>query len=76
LSIFDAGVETNTALWGAFVVSSAIQLAVLTLPAAAPVFKIARLNRNDWLLIGAMAALPLILVEAMKFLRRRNMLHR
>ncbi len=76
LSLFEPGVQTNSALWGAFIVSSAIQLAVLTLPAAAPIFKVTALSPTDWLLIGAMAVLPLVLVEATKALRRNNKIHR
>jgi Ca2+-transporting ATPase len=76
LSLFQSGAETNSALRGAFFVSLAVQLAVLTVPAVAPIFKVTPLAPNDWGLIGAMAVLPLILVEAMKFLRRRISLAR
>ena len=70
-SIFQSGIETNHALWAAFLVSVAVQLAVLTIPAAAPVFKVTTLALKDWAVIGAMAVMPVLFVEAMKWRRRK-----
>jgi Ca2+-transporting ATPase len=71
LSLFRIGIFTNRALIWAFLFSLVMQLAVLTLPAAWPIFKVAPLPIENWELMAAMMLLPLILVEAMKFLRRK-----
>jgi Ca2+-transporting ATPase len=71
LSLFRLGVGTNHALVWAFLLSLVVQLAVLTVPVAAPVFKIAWLPVEDWALIGILALLPLVIMESIKLLRRR-----
>jgi len=48
-----------------------MQLAVLTLPAAQPIFKVAPLPIENWELMAAMVLLPLIIVEAAKWIKRR-----
>jgi Ca2+-transporting ATPase len=71
LSLFQVGVWTNRPLLLAFSLSLGIQVAVLTVPAAAPVFKVASLPIEEWVLMGAMGILPFLLMELMKALRRR-----
>ena len=71
LSLFQLGVGTNRSLMWAFLVSFAVQVAVLTVLAAAPVFKVAALPIEDWVLMGAMGVLPFLIMEAIKLLRRR-----
>jgi P-type Ca2+ transporter type 2C len=71
LSLFHVGLWTNRPLLLAFSFSLAIQIAVLTVPAAAPVFKVALLPVEDWVLMGAMGMLPFLFMELMKALRRR-----
>ncbi|MDK2745064.1 MAG: cation-translocating P-type ATPase [Nitrospira sp. BO4] len=71
LSLFQVGVQTNRPLLLAFALSLAIQVAVLIVPAAAPIFKIAPLPMEDWALMGAMGVLPLVIMELVKVLRRR-----
>jgi Ca2+-transporting ATPase len=70
LSLFQIGVGTNRALLGAFLLSIAVQVAVLTVPAVSPVFKVAPLPVEDWALMGVMGVLPLVIMEAIKVLRR------
>lgn len=70
LSLFQLGVGTNRALVWAFLLSLVVQVAVLTVPAAAPIFKVASLPIEDWGMMGAAAALPLLVVEAIKWMRR------
>jgi Ca2+-transporting ATPase len=70
-SLFQLGIGTNRALVWAFLGSLAVQTAVLTLPAAARVFKVAPVPMQDWALMGALGALPFVLMEAIKVLRRR-----
>ena len=71
LSLFQLGVWTNRPLVWAFLLSLVVQVAVLTIPAAAPIFKIAPLPIEDWALMGAMGVLPFLLMELVKALRRR-----
>ena len=71
LSLFQLGVGTNRALVWAFLLSLVVQVAVLTVPAVAPIFKVAPLPIEGWALIGAMGILPFLLMELMKVLRRR-----
>ncbi len=71
LSIFQRGMTTNRSLIGAFLLSLGVQLAVLTIPAAAPVFKVAPLPLEDWELMAFMGLFPLVAMEVVKWLRRR-----
>ncbi len=71
LSLFQLGVWTNRPLVWAFLVSLVVQVAVLTIPAAAPIFKVAPLPIEDWVLMGAMGLLPFVIMESIKLLRRR-----
>lgn len=70
-SLFQLGVGTNRPLLLAVLVSLTIQAAVLTLPIAAPIFKVAALPIEDWALMGATGILPFIVMEAVKGWRRR-----
>jgi len=71
LSLFQLGVWTNRPLVWAFLLSLVVQVAVLTIPAAAPIFKVAPLPIEDWVLMGAMGLLPFVVMESIKLLRRR-----
>jgi Ca2+-transporting ATPase len=71
LSLFQLGVGTNPALLWAVLLSFAVQLAVLTVPAVAPVFKVAPLPLDDWLLMGMAGLLPFVIMETVKLFRRR-----
>jgi Ca2+-transporting ATPase len=64
LSLFQLGVWTNRPLVWAFLLSLVVQV-------AAPIFKIAPLPIEDWVLMGAMGMLPFLLMELVKALRRR-----
>lgn len=69
-SLFQVGVATNRPLLLAVLLSLAIQAAVLTVPVAAPIFKVASLPIEDWVLMGAMGILPFVVMEAVKGWRR------
>ncbi len=71
LSLFQLGVWTNRPLVWAFVLSLVVQVAVLTVPAAAPIFKVVPLPMEDWALMGAMGFLPFFIMELIKVVRRR-----
>ncbi|HET7910159.1 MAG TPA: cation-translocating P-type ATPase [Nitrospira sp.] len=70
LSLFQVGLLTNRALLWAVLLSLAMQLAVLSLLPARPIFKVAPLPIENWELMAAMVVLPLILVEAAKWIKR------
>ena len=70
LSLFQLGVGTNRVLVWAVVLSLVVQVAVLTVPAVATIFKVAPLPIEDWVLMGAMGLLPFFIMEAIKVLRR------
>ena len=53
LSLFQLGCRTNRPLVWAFSLSLVIQVAVLTVPAAAPIFKVASLPIEDWAVDGS-----------------------
>jgi len=66
LSLFQLGVGTNRALLLAFLLSLGMQVAVLTAPGAAAIFKVAPLPIEDWVLMGVAGALPFVLMELRK----------
>ncbi len=70
-SLLQLGIGTNRPLLVAVILSFGIQAAVLTLPVAAPIFKVAPLPVEDWVLMGAMGLLPFIVMEVIKWFRRR-----
>jgi P-type Ca2+ transporter type 2C len=71
LSLFHVGLWTNRPLLLAFALSLGIQAVVLTVPAAAPIFKVVPLPIEDWVLIGGVGILPFFTMELIKALRRR-----
>ncbi|MDZ4732556.1 MAG: cation-translocating P-type ATPase [Nitrospirota bacterium] len=71
LSLFQLGIGTNLPLVWAVVLSLVIQVALLTIPVAAPIFKVAPLPIEDWVLMGAMGLLPFVMMESIKLVKRR-----
>ena len=69
-SLFQLGVGTNRPLLWAFLFSCVVQIAVLTVPAVSPIFKVASLPMEDWLLMGATGVLPFVIMELIKWVRR------
>jgi Ca2+-transporting ATPase len=63
------GLTTNPALLVAVVVSALLQVSVVMLPFARPVFEVGTELGADWILVLAAAILPLALVEASKSFR-------
>ena len=76
LSLFQLGVGTNRTLVCAFFLSLVVQVALLTVPAAAQIFKVAAVPIEDWLLMGAMGFLPFLIVEATKLLQKPSMVQK
>jgi Ca2+-transporting ATPase len=65
----ELGLFSNPHLLGAIVVSGLLQLSVVTLPFAQPVFEVATHLSWEWLLIGALALTPVTIIELVKLLR-------
>ncbi|TKB73260.1 MAG: cation-translocating P-type ATPase [Nitrospira sp.] len=70
-SLFQVGLWTNRPLLLAVSLSLGIQVIVLTVPAVATIFKVVPLPIEDWELMGAMGILPFVIMESIKWLRRR-----
>jgi Ca2+-transporting ATPase len=72
-SIFQLGLFTNRAIWGAIAIGVALQAMALYIPALTPIFKTVPLSAADVVLVFALAALPLVIGELIKvFLRARG----
>jgi Ca2+-transporting ATPase len=69
-SLFQIGIGTNRPLLFAAMFSLGIQVALLTLPLVAPIFKVVPLPLEDWVLMGAAGILPFVIMEAVKWKRR------
>ena len=65
----ELGLFSNPYLFGAIVISGLLQLSVVTLPFAQPVFGVATHLVWEWLLIGALALTPVTIIELVKLLR-------
>ena len=71
-SIFSIGVFSNSAMNKAFVVSLAMQLAVLFIPFLQEIFKVQSLTGTEWVIVIALSLVPLIVSEITKAFRRKN----
>ncbi len=65
-SIFEVGLVTNPYLLGSIGLGILLQAALVYIPFLAEWFKLAPLGVNDWLFIGALALVPLIVNELAK----------
>jgi Ca2+-transporting ATPase len=74
-SLFTLGLRSNLPLLGAVVLTVALQLAVIYLPALQSVFRTSPLDGFELLLCFAFAGVVLIAVEAEKWLVRRGWLY-
>jgi Ca2+-transporting ATPase len=65
----ELGLFTNPYLFGAIAVSALLQLAVVTLPAAQPIFEVAAHSAREWLLVFGLSLTPVTIVEVFKLIR-------
>ena len=65
-SIFVAGVFRNMKMWGAFGISLALVLLIQLVPALRRVFGLAALNATEFLEIGLLSIVPLVVCEIVK----------
>ena len=68
----ELGLFTNPHLFGAIVISGLLQLSVVTLPFAQPVFEVATHLTWEWILIGGLALIPVTIIEIVKILKRSS----
>ncbi|MGO3170806.1 MAG: calcium-translocating P-type ATPase, PMCA-type [Bavariicoccus seileri] len=68
-SIFKIGLFSNSAMNKAFVVSLAMQLAVLFIPFLQPIFNIHTLTGLEWLIVVLLSLVPLVVSEINKAIR-------
>lgn len=72
-SIFQLGLFSNKYLILSIIAGIFLQNIVITVPALASVFKVYPLTFNDWLFVGALSIMPLVLNEIAKvFIRARK----
>ena len=69
-SVFSKQFFTNRYLWGAILISAVLQLSVILIPAAHPLFSVTFLNPQEWLIIVAASLAPLVVVEITKLIGR------
>ena len=70
-SLFDLGIFSNRAMNRAFLVGLALQLAVVLLPPLQSMFQVTALNGVQWITVLALALVPLLVCETVKWVRRR-----
>jgi P-type Ca2+ transporter type 2C len=70
LSLFQLGLFTNPHLLAAIGVSALLQLSVVTMPFARTVFESVEHFGSEWLLLMALALVPLGVMEATKIIRQ------
>ena len=69
-SLFDVGVFTNKALWGAVLTGVILQAVTIYVPPLRPLFKTAPLSASDLVWVLGMSILPFALGELTKLVRR------
>lgn len=72
-SIFSIGVFSNSAMNKAFLVSLALQLAVLFIPFLQEIFKVQNLTGMEWLIVILLSLVPLIVSEITKAFRSKEL---
>ena len=71
-SIFELGIFSNRAIWGAFAIGVALVAMALYVPALNPIFKTEPLDVSDVIVVTALSVVPLAGGEFLKvFLRKR-----
>ncbi|MEW9097010.1 MAG: cation-translocating P-type ATPase [Clostridiaceae bacterium] len=72
-SIFQVGIFTNKYLIASILLGIFLQDVVVTIPFLAGIFDVINLGANDWLIVGVLSIIPLIVNEIAKiFLRARE----
>ncbi len=69
-SIFSSALFSNRYLWLALALSLVLQLSVMLVPMLQPIFKVVSLSGTQWLIVGLASLMPIVIVEATKFIGR------
>lgn len=69
-SIFQSGIFTNKYLIASVLFGIILQNAVITIPALASIFKVFSLNPYDWMIVGILSIMPLLVNEIIKVFKR------
>ncbi len=72
-SLFKIGVFSNKIMNIAFVVCALLQLAVVCVPSLSQVFKVTMLTTQQWLVVVALALMPLLIIETEKFFGKKSL---
>ena len=70
-SLFHISIGSNPALLGAFFIGCALQIGVIMIEPLAVIFKVCPLDKMEWLIVAALALVPLPVVELEKWKDRR-----
>ena len=65
-SIFKVGIFKNKFLVGAFIIGMLLQVLVLIIPKVAKIFDSVTLNLTQWIYVGVISILPIIIIEIQK----------
>lgn len=71
LTLFQLGLFTNPHLLAAMGVSALLQLSVVTMPFARPVFESVSHFAGEWVLLVTLAFMPFVVIESVKLIRNR-----
>lgn len=71
-SIFHTGIFGNMKLVGAFILGTVMQVSVISIPFLSDIFKTIPLNSTQWLIVGILSIMPLIIVEIEKLFTSKN----
>lgn len=69
-SIFQVGLFTNKFLIGSVILGILLQDVVITIPVLRDVFDVFDLYYKDWLIVGALSIMPLVINEIVKLFKR------
>ena len=75
-SIFKTGISGNPKLIFAFVVGTAMQVSVISVPFLADIFKAVSLTVFQWIIVAILSLIPLLVVETEKFIISRQKFHK
>ena len=69
-SLFGLGLFSNPFLIGALLLGAALQIAVISLPPLASIFRVVPLSARDWLFVAGLSFIPIICNELVKIVLR------
>lgn len=70
-SVFKAGLLKNKFLVFALLLGITLQVAIISVPALAALFKVVSLNRLQWLVVAVLSFMPVPIIELQKLIRNK-----